>query len=66
MAASVLPSKSRRLLVMDKDTKVQFLVDTGADLCVYPRSQVCGRRKKADYDLYAANGLILVLLFLLL
>ena len=59
MAASVLPSKSRRLLVMDKDTKVQFLVDTGTDLCVYARSRVCGRRKKADYDLYAANGSII-------
>ncbi|XP_076382763.1 uncharacterized protein LOC143260623 [Megalopta genalis] len=40
---------------MDKDTKVQNLIDTGADICVYPRSLIKGRPTKSNYTLYAAN-----------
>jgi len=28
--------KTRRLFETDKYTKINFLIDTGADLCVYP------------------------------
>ena len=35
---------------------MQFLVDTGSDLCVYPRSRVTGPRARTSYELYAANG----------
>lgn len=35
---------------------MQFLVDSGADVCVYPRSRIKGRAEKSEYELYAANG----------
>ncbi|XP_044745200.1 uncharacterized protein LOC123307062 [Coccinella septempunctata] len=55
-AASDPSPTTRRLFITDQDSKLQFLVDTGADLCVYPRSAVTGRREKSDYVLSAANG----------
>lgn len=48
-----------RLFITDKKTKVQYLVDTGSDLCVYPRSAVkqpFRTKTKTKYELYAANG----------
>ena len=33
----------------------QFLVDTGADVCVFPRSPLPGRRKKTAYEFFAEN-----------
>ncbi|XP_076384123.1 uncharacterized protein LOC143261982 [Megalopta genalis] len=56
MAADDLSPMPRRLFVTDKTTRTQFLVDTGADLCVYPRSMIRGPGKKSDYVLFAANG----------
>lgn len=40
---------------MDRDTNTKFLIDTGADVCVYPKSRVKGV-SVSDYELYAANG----------
>lgn len=45
-----------RLFVTDFSSKTQFLVDTGSDLCVYPRTALQERRFKSGYQLYAANG----------
>ncbi|XP_076384436.1 uncharacterized protein LOC143262998 [Megalopta genalis] len=56
MTADDLSPMPRRLFVTDKTTRTQFLVDTGADLCVYPRSMIRGPGKKSDYVLFAANG----------
>lgn len=56
MTASDPSPSARRLFVTDRDTKTQFLVDTGADLCVFPRAKIRGFRRKAAYVLYAANG----------
>ena len=50
--------KSGRLFVADKATKTQFLVDTGPDLCVFPRNLISGRRSKSNYTLFAANDSI--------
>ncbi|XP_044586015.1 uncharacterized protein LOC123266050 [Cotesia glomerata] len=50
------PKKSRRLFVWDRSSKVQFLVDTGADLCVFPRQRLRGSHAKSSYELSAANG----------
>ena len=55
MEASDQSPKSCRLFVTDRKTKTQFLVDTGADLCVFPRSFIRGQRPKSNYELYAAN-----------
>ena len=56
MAASdpVLTS-SRRLFITDRTSKQQFLVDTGADVCVYPRGFLSDKRPKTSYELYAAK-----------
>ncbi|XP_061729197.1 uncharacterized protein LOC133534126 [Cydia pomonella] len=57
MATDDCPSTSTgRLFVTDRTSKTQFLVDTGSDLCVYPRSALCDRRSRTGYNLSAANG----------
>lgn len=38
---------------------MQFLVDTGSDLCVFPRKFLKDNRQKTKYDLCAANGTII-------
>lgn len=50
------PSPPRRLFVKDQESKMQFLIDTGADLCVFPRNATKGRPEKSTYVLSAANG----------
>lgn len=57
MATSDEPtsSTSRRLFITDQSTGCQFLIDTGADLCVFPRSCVKQPAKKTNYYLCAAN-----------
>lgn len=45
-----------RLFITDKTTKLQFLVDTGSDICAYPRTLLREKRCKSKYDLFAANG----------
>jgi cleavage and polyadenylation specificity factor subunit 1 len=55
-AAHVCTTTRGRLFVTDRRTKLQFLVDTGSDLCVYPRRLVPRRGERVNYDLCAANG----------
>lgn len=55
MATDDCPSAGR-LFVTDRTSKTQFLVDTGSDLCVFPRSALPERRQKTSYQLCAANG----------
>jgi hypothetical protein len=56
VAADMCPTTSRRLFVRDKPSGIQFFVDTGADICVFPRNLLHGPRRKSDYALSAANG----------
>lgn len=56
IAASDCPTATGRLFVTDRTTKVQYLIDTGSDLCVFPRSAVREPRSKTKYLLFAANG----------
>lgn len=56
MATSDCPNSSGRLFVSDRKTKMQFLVDTGSDLCVFPRKASKNRRPRTTYELFAANG----------
>lgn len=56
MATSHCPVSSGRLFITDFKSKVQFLIDTGSDLCVYPRSALSERRTKTDFSLIAVNG----------
>ena len=56
MAANVCNISSGRLFITDRISKQRCLVDTGSDLCVFPRKLLPGRRERTDYILYAANG----------
>jgi hypothetical protein len=39
-----------------RSSKHRFLLDTGSDLCVFPRKLVPGRKERVNYDLFAVNG----------
>ena len=54
-ASDTCPVTSRGLFVRDKVSGIRFL-DTGADICVFPRRLTPGRLRKSDYVLSAANG----------
>jgi len=56
MAASGEPQTTCRLFVTDIEARQDFLIDTGADLCVYPRKYIRGPRQRSTYELAAANG----------
>jgi hypothetical protein len=56
MAAHVCATTTGRLFVTDRISNRQFLVDTGPDLCMYPRRLIPRRKEWVNYDLYAANG----------
>lgn len=56
MAMNDCPHTLGRLFVTDRTTKTQFLVDTGSDLCVFPKTALSRSRPKTGYTLYAANG----------
>ncbi|XP_076762719.1 uncharacterized protein LOC143430372 [Xylocopa sonorina] len=43
----------------DRVSKEEFLIDTGSDLCVYPRARVKDRVEKTPYELYAANSSVI-------
>lgn len=57
MATNDCRNSIGRLFITDRETKEQFLVDTGSDICVYPVSAFREhRRSKTSYQLSAANG----------
>lgn len=56
MATEDCPPSAGRLFVTDRRSKMQFLIDTGSDLCVFPRSALKQRRERTEFELCAANG----------
>ena len=44
------PTTSRRIFIVDNNTKVKFLIDTGSDLCVFPCDLLPGPHEN-DNDL---------------
>lgn len=52
-------SVTSRLFITDKKAKVQYLIDTGSDLCVLPRRFLRQQRKPSEYKLSAANGSVI-------
>jgi hypothetical protein len=44
------------LFVIDKPSKLRFLIDTDSDLCVFPHKLIPQRRERVNYDLCAADG----------
>lgn len=59
VAANDCPLPTGRLFVTDRSTKMQFLVDTGSDLCVFPRSHIKTPCLKSKFDLIAANSSVI-------
>jgi transposase InsO family protein len=56
-AASICsPPFQNRLYVYDSNTKMKYLIDTGSDVCVFPRSKVKSSLPKRNYSLSAVNG----------
>lgn len=55
-AASVPVTSSNCLFVMDRSSRVNFLVDNGSDLSVFSRNLAKGRTQSCTYVLLAANG----------
>lgn len=47
---------SRRTLYLEGYTRTSYLVDTGANISVYPRNKIHGPANKSDYELFATNG----------
>ena len=47
--------QTRRIFITDQTSKVAFLIDTGADVCVYPRERVSGYVHNFVYEHFAAN-----------
>ncbi|XP_046681492.1 uncharacterized protein LOC124368262 [Homalodisca vitripennis] len=56
MASTGCSTGGRRLLISDRVTGTKFLIDTGSDLCCYPRHLLQNRPQRVDYDLVAANS----------
>jgi hypothetical protein len=48
--------QQRRLFVVDVATKERFLVDTGAEISVYPVNKLRYRPAATEFQLHAANG----------
>ncbi|XP_067212218.1 uncharacterized protein [Linepithema humile] len=59
MAADGPDPKPCRLVITERQTKVRYLIDTGSDISVYPRSMVRGRMSGATQALFAANGTVI-------
>lgn len=58
MAADDCSTCKGRLFITDKRTGIQFLIDTGSDVCAYPKSYLRNQLQyiKCTYELVAANG----------
>jgi hypothetical protein len=55
-ATHICTTSTGRLFITDKTSKRRFLIDTGSDLCVFPRKLVPQRKSRVNYDIRAANG----------
>lgn len=51
-----LDFSTRRLFIFDKTNKLNFLIDSGADISVLPSSKFKSHKKISDIILTAANG----------
>jgi hypothetical protein len=58
VAASNCDNSASRLYVTGWLSKLSFLVDTGSNLCISPRSRLREHRTQTSYELFAANSTI--------
>lgn len=59
MATRDCHNSTGRLFIKDRSNNIDFLIDTGSDICVYPIHKLCERRAKTSYQLSAANGTVI-------
>ena len=59
MAASDSSPQTRRLFIMDKKGNVRYIIDTGADVSVYPRALIRAPLKKTSFNLAAENNAVI-------
>ncbi|KAA5634984.1 hypothetical protein F3G58_34850, partial [Pseudomonas aeruginosa] len=59
MATRDCHNSTGRLFIKDRSNNIDFLIDTGSDICVYPISKLCERRAKTSYQISAANGTVI-------
>ncbi|XP_062532933.1 uncharacterized protein LOC134201704 [Bombyx mori] len=59
MATRDCHNSTGRLFIKDRSNNIDFLIDTGSDICVYPISKLCERRAKTSYQLSAANSTVI-------
>ena len=45
-----------RIVLADRSSKLQFLIDTGADISVIPKTKIASSQVQNNLMLYAANG----------
>ena len=45
-----------RVFVIDKESRITYLIDSGAEISVFPRKLTHGKRELSTYTLSAANG----------
>lgn len=55
----VYPQPSSHLQVLDRKSKLQFLKNTGSNLCVVLRTYLQDPRQRTTYKVYTANGFII-------
>ena len=46
---------TRRIFIRDRRTNIAYLINTGADTCVYPRNKIREPANKGNYKQFAAN-----------
>uniref|UniRef100_A0A5S6QD83 RNA-directed DNA polymerase n=1 Tax=Trichuris muris TaxID=70415 RepID=A0A5S6QD83_TRIMR len=56
MAATGCRQSGSRLFIVDRTSGLRFLIDTGSDICCYPRSSIREPRQPTAYELTAANN----------
>lgn len=56
MASTDRPNDSRRLFIPDRNSNHKFLIDTGSDICCFPRRLLKRQLAASSYQLTAANG----------
>jgi len=49
-------ARSVRLIIIDKESRIRYLIDTGADVSVLPKKLIKGKLVTSNFKLYAANN----------
>ena len=55
-AATGIERTQNRLVVFDRNFRIRFLVDTGADISVLPKHMAKKKSTRINFMIYAANG----------